>query len=180
MDLKENKKVQKGFTLIELLVTVVVLGILASFAFPSFFAILENRKLKGAGENLFADLIYAKTEAIKRNEVIRISATGTGTTWCYGLSQVNACDCTTANSCQIDGVDKVVSNTDYPNIQVVASSSLVGQSISFTPMRGFANGRHLQFSSSTGKELGAVVSTLGRVKLCSNQESWGYSSCPSP
>jgi len=178
MDLKKNQNMQKGFTLIELLITVVIMGVLVSLAVPSFFGILEDRKLKGAGENLFVDLMYAKSEAIKRNEVVRVSATGTGATWCYGLSQVTACDCTAVNSCQIDGVEKVVSNADYPNIQVIASSTLAGSSISFTPLRGFANGLHLNFSSSTGKELGAVVSPMGRVKLCSNKGSWGYSSCP--
>jgi len=177
MDLKTNQK-RKGFTLIELLITVVILGVLVSLAAPSFFGILENRKLKGAGDNLFADLMFAKTEAIKRNKVVRISATGTGATWCYGLSEVTDCDCTTAGSCQIDGIEKVVSNTDYPNIEVVESSTLDGSSISFTPLRGAANPLHLKFSSSTGKELGAVVSPLGRVRVCTNNSSWGGAPCP--
>lgn len=169
---------QKGFTLIELLIAVVILGILVALAAPSFFGTLEDRKLKGAGENLYVDMIFAKTESIKRNETIRISAIGTGDTWCYGLSEVTACNClTNSPACTIDSIPKVVSSVDYPGVEVLASSTLAGSSVSFTPLRGFTNGGHLQFSVSTGKNFGASVSPLGRVRPCSGTGSWGYSAC---
>jgi len=176
MDLKKNQNTHKGFTLIELLITVVIMGVLVSLAVPSFSGILEDRKLKGAGENLYADMMFAKTESIKRNETIRISAIGNGGTWCYGLSVTNACDCT-SNTCTIDGIEKVVNSADYPGVEVLASSTLDGSSVSFTPLRGFTDGGHLQFNVSTGKSLGVSVSTRGRVRLCSTSSAWGYTAC---
>ena len=165
-----------GFTLMELLITLAILAILVAIAAPSFFGLIERRKLHGAGENLFADLMFAKTEAIKRNEPIQISFTGTGATWCYGMAIV-ACDCTAAD-CTIDGVLKVTNQDDFPGVLVEADSTFItgGGSTSFTPLRGAANGGNLQFKvPSSGAEVGVVVSSFGRVKFCSDTGTFGHS-----
>ncbi len=164
-----------GFTLMELLVTLAVLAILVAIAVPSMSGVLERRKVHGAGEKLFADLMFAKTEAIKRNQTVRVSFIGSGTTWCYGMAIDTSCDCT-ASDCTIDGVLKVTDQDDFPGVSVKAGSSFVGGSTSFTPLRGAANAGNLQFSVPIGAELGVVVSAFGRVRMCSTD--FNFDACP--
>lgn len=171
-----DRRLETGFTIIELMITLAVLAIIVVIALPSFSGLMERRQLHGAGEKLFTDLLYAKTESIKRNTPIRVSFTGTGTNWCYGLAVNAACDCTAAD-CEIDGVLHVTSQDDYKGVVVDADSSFAGASTTFTPLRGAANPGNLQFSVASGANLGAVVSSFGRVRMCSDG-GFNYDSCP--
>lgn len=89
--------VQKtGFTLIELLVAVVVAGVLATVAIPSFSGFVNKYKLTSGINGLLASLHQARSEAVKVNRLVKIcpclldSSTGTcrkdscGTDWNNG------------------------------------------------------------------------------------------------
>jgi type IV fimbrial biogenesis protein FimT len=173
------KQRHTGFTLIELMITLAVLAVLAAIAAPSFSDIMERRKLNGAGENLFATLIFAKTEAIKRNAPVRITFVGTGDTWCYGLAVDAACDCSdNVPACTIDGVTKIVDQDDYSAVSVDAGSSFADSFTAFSPLRGAANNNGtLTFTISNGAEFGVSLSTFGRISLCSDTGTFGYSAC---
>jgi len=184
MDLKKNQNMQKGFTLIELLITVVIMGILVSLAAPSMFSILEGRKLKGAAENLFADLMFAKTEAIKRNNEVILSFGGISPAWCYGLKEDTTCDCTVSNDCSIDGVEKVVTNDNYGNTTLTAAfPGSSPEETGFEPLRGFSENSSGSFSNgkatflNNGRNAIIMVSSLGRVRICSDTGFGGYKSC---
>jgi prepilin-type N-terminal cleavage/methylation domain-containing protein len=169
----------KGFTLIELMITLVVIGVLAALAAPSFTQIIHKRVLKGASDKLFADVHFAKSEAIKRNKKVRISFSEAGTTWCYGMAVDADCDCSdNVPACEIDGVKKIVSNQDFSvPIEVRSDSSYVGSSLTFSPLRGAANAGHLEFSINSGSSAGVVVSSFGRVHMCSSKGTFGYEDC---
>ena len=179
-----DRNTQKGFTLIELLIAVVILGILVAIAAPSMYQILEGRKLKGAAENLYADLMFAKTETIKRNNEVILSFGGTSPAWCYGLKEVATCDCATANDCSIDGIEKVVTNEQYGDTTLLAAfPGGPPEETGFEPLRGFSENSSGSFSNGTvtftndGREAVIIINTLGRVRICSDTGFGGYEPC---
>jgi len=185
MDLKTNQK-RRGFTLIELLITVVILGILVSLAAPSMFSILEGRKLKGAAENFQVDLIFIKTEAIKRNTPVRIQFKfdpSDASKWCYGMKVDAACDCfetvaSESDYCEIDDIKKVVNQADYgDNVLIKDNNVNFGNDlVSFTPLRGQANPGYVEFSLADGRSIKTNVNIRGRATICSDS-GMGFEGC---
>jgi type IV fimbrial biogenesis protein FimT len=174
-----------GFTLIELVSVMAVLGILAVWAVPSFDDFRVRARVGGAANNMFADLQYARSEAVQKNARMAVSFT-TGASWCYGIHQGNApCDCTTPASCSI----KAVSSVDYPNVSVsqaqFTSNSGTNTTYYIDPRRGQsvdAAGSpvagNVVFSGSGSRALRGDLNAVGRVRLCSPSGSIsGYPTC---
>lgn len=67
---------QGGFTLIELMFSVVLLVILIALAAPSLRDIVRDQRVKTATFDVYASLVFARSEAIKRNANINIIPTG--------------------------------------------------------------------------------------------------------
>lgn len=69
-----------GFTLIELMITVIVLGIVASIAVPSFISLLQTNQLSGQVNQFVGALNAARTEAIKLNRNVVLCHSSDGAT----------------------------------------------------------------------------------------------------
>jgi type IV fimbrial biogenesis protein FimT len=75
-----------GFTLIELLITIAVAAIITGLAAPSFKKMMDANRIQTTASALQADMMYARTEAVKR---------GTWVSLCPSTDQAT---CTTANA----------------------------------------------------------------------------------
>ncbi|OOV87136.1 GspH/FimT family pseudopilin [Oceanospirillum linum] len=165
----------KGFTLIELLITLIIISVLTAATGPNISRYIEQERLRGALFNLKQKLVYARSEAIKRNVTIFVSGSA-GADWCVGLSLKADCDCSSSDPMQADACSLTVNGTqvlhrltseDYSGIRI---SQL--RSFRFDGVRGlpwdsgsFAGTIPLNSASYSGA---VVISRIGRVKACGN------------
>jgi type IV fimbrial biogenesis protein FimT len=63
----------KGFTLIELMVTLSITAILLGVGLPSFSEFIRSQAVKTASFDIHSTLVFARSEAIKRNADVTVT-----------------------------------------------------------------------------------------------------------
>lgn len=177
--IRSNGVVQGGLTLVELLVAITITFILMAIAVPAFSNMLHTSRLRAAADTLAADLRLVMSEATKRGEdaLISFQQDNNGANWCYGLSISNPCNCRQANSCQIDGVERITNGQDFAGLIVDPTHS----SYSFKPKRSTVTAGNILFTAANGAQLKVLISGYGRIRPCSPSGSGnisGYPVCP--
>jgi prepilin-type N-terminal cleavage/methylation domain-containing protein len=71
--LKKTLKINRGYTLTELLVTLVIVGIIAAIASPSFLGLLSRYRLEGALQQLLGAINETQRLAMVRGKSCRIN-----------------------------------------------------------------------------------------------------------
>lgn len=71
---------QAGFTLLEMIVTMTVAGILFAVGIPSLISTIRNNRLAGATNEFISTMIYARSEAVKRNVPVGVCRSSDGVT----------------------------------------------------------------------------------------------------
>ena len=150
-----TRRKNTGFSLVEIITVVAIIGILAAIGVPYYQDMIERNRLKQAVEALKSDMQFARTEAIKRSNDLRLTLIAA--TWCYGIEDSNtACNCGTVGDCAI----KTVDGRQFQGITLDNNNN-----VTFSFKRGTA-GAMGSTLSSTNYQARVVVSNVGRVRIC--------------
>ena len=175
-----------GFTLMELIITILVMTILLGIGVPSYLQFKEDNTLQGAAQALYADIQFARSEAIKRNtDDVFVRLFKTGSDWCYQVSDNLDCGSCGDSDCDIhdDGILRGVSWSSYPNVTVSmaeGTNPIKIQSIRAT--LGAGENRIVFSYGQTGKSVEVRTTPLGRVFICTPTGQAGLTGvdqCPS-
>jgi type IV fimbrial biogenesis protein FimT len=171
MDTSKNlipqRRSQRGVSMIEACCVLAIAGILAGTALPSFKETLSKRTLEGVSSEVRTDLVYARSEAVSRNEGVRISFYDGAAGRCYVVHTGNRADCSCDGSgpavCTAEAVALKTVNAAR-GTQVVANVS----SLRFDPTNGTTSPTGTVCTvPDSGRAVHNVVNILGRVRTCS-------------
>jgi type II secretion system protein H len=163
-----------GLTLIELMITLAILGVISMMAAPSFSAFIARSKLRGAANEVFADLQYARSESVQKNRVFQVEFSATGyEIWRMDrTTPANHDASTAANPNPVKAVVWSDSGTS------LASGS--SMTITYNPVRAsatIADGPLVLAHGAINGTVRLTVHGTGRAELCSPDALPGVSPC---
>ena len=175
----------RGFTLVEVMMSTVLVAIGTTLAIPSYRDMVVKRQLTNSAEQLASFVSSVQGISTRTNQVVTVSfSRANHDEWCIGAvinADDTACDCTQALSCTIDGQEFVLNQSLSNGSELM--HSITGESYSFDPVRGLADGSLTMELHSNNREfkLNLMVNNTGRVILCSDDAGHaipGYDVCP--
>lgn len=149
----------RGFTLVELVVVIAVLGIVSVMAAPSFTGSFARNHLRGAAGEAYADMQFARAEAVQSNGAVNVAFSASG----Y----------------QVTRGTQVVKSVSFGGGVLVSGGSTM--TVSFNPVRAtatVANGPLVLSHAASNATLRLTVNALGRPEVCTSAgDVAGYAAC---
>lgn len=171
---------QRGITLIETCVVFAVLAILATQVAPNLRSLIEGRRLEGAASRLATDLHYVRTEAVARNQRLRLSVQATAGGGCYMVHTggAGACTCGDNGTAQCSGGAQAFKSVSFSAGDRISLRSNVGSMV-FDPVHGTSSpAGTYRLIGSDQRAIHHVVNVMGRVRSCSPLAAMpGYGAC---
>lgn len=175
---------QSGLTLIELFVSLAIVAILAVVATPSFGEMQKNALRRQSMDNFWHAIFLARSEAIKRNSVVSLCKSITGThcdnsldNWAAGWLVFDNLD--RDEPAQIDSGEPIL--RIYNAIAPITVTSN-RQTFSFRPVTQRAVNGTIVFCDSRGSSAARaiIISHTGRPRQSSKNASNQPLNCPAP
>jgi type IV fimbrial biogenesis protein FimT len=171
---------QRGVTLVEACIVLAVLGIITTSAAPGMQGLIDTRRLDGAATQLATDIQYTRSEAVARNQPVRLSVYSSPEASCYvihtGLSA--QCECGAAGPATCSGDAQQIKTVVLAAAQRVSLQANVG-SVLFDPLHGTSTPTGtLRVLGAQGRAVHHVINVMGRVRSCSPMNTTpGYRAC---
>jgi type IV fimbrial biogenesis protein FimT len=171
----------QGYSLLEIMVVLSIVALTVGAAVPAAMDFQERMRLEGQSGELATDLHYIRSEALARNQPMRISFNSDGAGSCYVLHSGNAGDCDCASDgtavCH-DPVNAIVKSVGFAASRGIRLQANV-VSMLFDPGRGTTTpAGSVNLIASSGQTIRQVVNITGRTRSCSPSGSVsGYKVC---
>ncbi len=165
-----------GFTLLELMVAVALVAILVAIGIPSYQSLRQEQMVQAATQALYTDMMWLKSEAIKRNQDVSLIVFDSGlNSWCYRFAISSACTSCNDNNCSPLGERKGAVASDFPGVSLSTANS----PISFSSRRGTMKASRIELASDQ-YIMRVITSNIGRVYTCAPTTSpiGGEKECP--
>ena len=177
--MKTNAK-QQGLSLVEVTVAMAVAVVLAGTAAPSLFDFIGTRRLEAAATQLASDIQFVRSDAVARNQPVRLSFFNSADGSCYVIHTGAAAQCScaatgpavcTGGALQLKTVQ--LAARDRVSVQANTASLLVD------PLHGTVSPTAtLRVLGANGRAVHHVVNVMGRVRSCSPLNAMpGYAAC---
>ncbi|MFZ2653137.1 MAG: GspH/FimT family pseudopilin [Burkholderiaceae bacterium] len=171
---------QRGVTWLEACLVMAILSLISGAAVPAMGKLIDARRLEGAAVQFATDVQFARSEAVARNQPVRVSLFATVQGSCYVLHTGPAGQCLCAGSAPASCTGqareiKTIQLASGQGVTLAASAA----SVLFDPLHGTSTpaatfrvlGRH-------GRAIHQVVNVMGRVRSCTPAGSVpGYPTC---
>lgn len=125
---------QSGFTLVELMMLLAILGIVTSFAIPSYTGFMTENRLSNQNTSLMLDFIFARGEAATRGNRVTVCQSSDGASCSgagWGAGRIIFVDNGTTGS--IDGTDEILRVSDGISSQDTMAGSTADIYVAYKP-----------------------------------------------
>jgi type IV fimbrial biogenesis protein FimT len=154
---------------VEVCSAVAIASILSCSAWPNLARWIDNARMQGRSQELTGDLLLLRSQAIARNQDLRITIHSDEQGTCYVLHDGGPRDCT----CSSQGTSQcesptatVLKSMGFPKDSGLSVQSSA-RSILFDPLLGgTAPGGTIRLIDRSGLEIRHIVSLRGRIRTC--------------
>ncbi len=139
------------------MIALVILGIIAALALPSFQQMLDNARVRATADALMSGLQLARAEAIRRNARVRFVLVGTQAGWSV---QMDSDGSVIQERSAGEGSD-TLTVTLTPSSATRATFNALGRVVDAAPIT-----RIVLDASAQTRDLQIDISAAGQVRLC--------------
>jgi type IV fimbrial biogenesis protein FimT len=176
---KSFSNIQRGTSLIECCMTLAIVSILAGTAAPALIDSNKKQVVDGRAREIAMDVNFARSEAVARQQGVRISfhAVGGGSCMVVHTGSTADCGCDATGAAQCVNSATAIKSSHFPVAGGLTVSANVA-SMRFEPVHGTVTpAGTVKLAWASGQTVHQVVNILGRVRTCSPNATKGYLAC---